>query len=233
MSSTPMRSENTARSPSGGAVDLKLEVVIIPVSDVDRAKQFYGSLGWRLDADFAFDNSLRVVQFTPPGSACSVQFGAKITSAAPGSAESLYLVVSDIDAARDELVTRGAKVSEVFHPETPGAQFGRGSASGRALGPAPDHVSYRSFATFSDPDGNSWLLQEVKTRLPGRGFGSDIATLTELLREAEERHGEYERTAPKHHWSDWYAAYVVARERGTTSEDAVKHAAAHMENARR
>src|SRR5580765_3146238 len=176
---------------------MKLEVVVLPVSDVDRAKRFYQMLSWRLDADFAFDNGFRVVQFTPPGSACSIQFGTNITSAAPGSAQGLYLIVSEIEAARDELVVRGAVISEVFHAVTPGAQFQRNGTSGRVSGPAPDHQSYSSFATFSDPDGNGWLLQEIKTRLPGRGFSIlDIASLAELLRETEARHGEYEPIAP-------------------------------------
>jgi catechol 2,3-dioxygenase-like lactoylglutathione lyase family enzyme len=215
-------------------VDMKLEVVVIPVSDVDRAKRFYGSLGWRLDADFAFDNGFRVVQLTSPGSGCSVQFGTNITSAAPGSAQGLYLIISDIEAARGELAARGAEISEVFHAETPGAQFQRKGTSGRVSGPAPDHASYRTFATFSDPDGNSWLLQEVKTRLPGRGLSSmDVATLIPLLREAEEHHGKYEATAPKHHWSDWYAAYIVARARGRMPEEAATDAALHMEGAHR
>ena len=214
-------------------VDLKLEAVVIPVSDVERAKAFYGKLGWRLDADFAFDNGFRVVQFTPPASACSIQFGTNITSAAPGAAQGLYLIVSDIEAARDELGALGAEISEVFHAGTPGAQFQRDGASGRVRGPAPDHASYRSFATFSDPDGNSWLLQEIKTRLPGRGTNPDVAALTDLLRETEERHGKYEPTAPKHHWSGWYAAYIVARERGKTPEEAAKDAALHMEGASR
>ena len=234
MSSTQTSNERAAQNPSAGTVDLKLEVVVVPVSDVERAKRFYGDLGWRLDADFAFDNGFRVVQFTPPGSGCSVQFGTKITSTAPGSAKGMYLIVSDIDAARDELVARGADPSEVFHAGSPGAQFQPVGTSGRVNGPAPDHASYRSFATFSDPDGNSWLLQEIKTRLPGRGLSNmDVSTLTELLREAEERHGEYERTAPKHHWSGWYAAYIVARQQGKTADDAVKDAALHMESARR
>jgi len=149
-------------------VDLKLEVAVIPVSDVDRAKEFYGRLGWRLDADFPFDNGFRVVQFTPPGSGCSIQFGTKITSAEPGSAQGLYLIVTDIEAARDELAAHGAEVSEVFHPGTPGVQFQPDDTSGRVGGRAPDNASYGSFATFSDPDGNGWLLQEVTTRLPGR-----------------------------------------------------------------
>jgi catechol 2,3-dioxygenase-like lactoylglutathione lyase family enzyme len=234
MSATQTSNEHATDTPTAATVDLKLEVVVIPVSDVDRAKRFYGSLGWRLDADFAFDNGFRVVQFTPPGSGCSVQFGTNITSAAPGSAQGLYLIISEIEAARDELVARGAKISEVFHAGTPGAQFRRDGTSGRVSGPAPDHASYGSFATFSDPDGNSWLLQEIKTRLPGRGLSnSDVATLTELLREAEEHHGEYEPTAPKHHWSGWYAAYIVARERGRAAEEAAKDAALHMEGARR
>jgi catechol 2,3-dioxygenase-like lactoylglutathione lyase family enzyme len=233
MSSTQASHEHASQIATAATVDLKLEVVVIPVSDVDRAKRFYGSLGWRLDADFAFDNGVRVVQFTPPGSGCSIQFGTNITSAAPGSAQSLYLIVSEIDSARDELVARGADVSKVFHPETPGAQFQPDGSSGRVSGPAPDHASYRSFATFSDPDGNSWLLQEIKTRLPGRGFSSlDIATLTELLREAEQGHGKYEPTAPKHHWSDWYAAYIVARQQGKTAEEAANDGARHMEVAR-
>jgi catechol 2,3-dioxygenase-like lactoylglutathione lyase family enzyme len=232
MSSNQTRNEHATRIPTAG-VDTKLEVVVIPVSDADRAKRFYGSLGWRLDADFAFDNGFRVVQFTPPGSVCSVQFGTKITSAAPGSAQGLYLIVSDIEAARDELVARGVEASEVFHAGTPGAQFQPNGTSGRVRGPAPEHASYRSFATFSDPDGNGWLLQEIRTRLPGRGLSLDVATLTELLQETEKHHGDYEPTAPKHHWSGWYAAYIAARERGRTPEEAAKDAALHMEGARR
>ena len=166
--STTRVSSAASENPSVKNVDLKLEVVVIPVSDVDRAKEFYGGLGWRLDADFPFDNGFRVVQFTPPGSGCSVQFGTNITSAAPGSAQGLYLVVSEIEAARADLAARGAEVSQVIHPETPGAQFQPDGTSGRISGPAPERASYRSFATFSDPDGNGWLLQEITTRLPGR-----------------------------------------------------------------
>src|SRR5262249_49090332 len=221
-----------ATPPGPAMVDLKLEVVVIPVADVDRAKRFYGSLAWRLDADFAFDNGFRVVQFTPPASGCSIQFGTKITSAAPGSAQGLYLIVSDIKAARDELAASGVEVSEVFHADAPGAQFQPGTTSGRVSGPAPDHASYRSFATFRDPDGNGWLLQEINTRLPGRGLSRDVATLTELLQEAEKHHGQYEPTAAKHHWSGWYAAFIVARERGKSPEDAAKDAALHIEGAR-
>jgi catechol 2,3-dioxygenase-like lactoylglutathione lyase family enzyme len=149
-------------------VALRLEAVVIPVSDVDRAKQFYLKLGWRLDADFPFDNGFRVVQLTPPGSPASVQFGTKLTSAAPGSAQNNYLVVSDIEAARDELVGLGLDVSGPFHAENPGAQFDAGITTGAVAGPAPDRASYGSYAAFSDPDGNRWLLQEVTVRLPGR-----------------------------------------------------------------
>ena len=204
-------------------VDMKLEVVVIPVSDVDRAKAFYGSLGWRLDADFPFDNGFRVVQFTPPGSGCSVQFGTNLTSAAPGSAQGLYMVVSDIEAAHEELVGRGVEVSEVFHAGTPGAQFQPDGASGRVSGPAADHASYGSFATFRDPDGNGWLLQEVTTRLPGRvdpaatTFGS-AGDLESALRRAAAAHGEHEqRTGGQRdeNWPNWYAAYMVAEQAGT------------------
>jgi catechol 2,3-dioxygenase-like lactoylglutathione lyase family enzyme len=202
-------------------VDLKLEVLVIPVSDVDRSKKFYENLGWRLDADFLFDNGFRVVQFTPPGSACSVQFGTKITSAAPGSAKGLYLIVPDIEAARKELVVRGAKVSEVFHAGTPGAQFQPDGTSGRVNGPAPDHASYRSFATFSDPEGNGWLLQEITTRLPGRidlaETASDSANdLASALRRAAAAHGEHEKRIgqPDANWADWYAEYMVREKTG-------------------
>jgi catechol 2,3-dioxygenase-like lactoylglutathione lyase family enzyme len=217
----------TATTPA--TTDLRFEVVVIPVADVDRAKAFYTKLEWRLDADFAFDNGFRVVQFTPPGSGCSVQFGTKMTSATPGSAQGLYLIVSDIQSACKELVGRGIEASDVFHAGAPGAQFQR-DGSGRLNGPAPEHASYASFATFRDPDGNGWLLQEVTTRLPGRGLSSlDVATLTELLRETEEHHGEYEPTAPKHHWSGWYAAYIVARQNGKAPAEAAKEGKLYIE----
>jgi catechol 2,3-dioxygenase-like lactoylglutathione lyase family enzyme len=221
MSSAQASTADAAASPDRAAEDLRLEVVVIPVSDVDRAKDFYGGLGWRLDADFPFDNGFRVVQFTPPGSACSVQFGTNITSAAPGSAPGNYLVVSDIQAARDELAARGAEVSEVFHAGTPGAQFQPDGAEGRVAGLAPEG-SYRSFATFTDPDGNGWLLQEITTRLPGRieatgtayGSANDLAN---ALRRAEAAHGEHEkRTGERDEdWPSWYAAYMVAELAGT------------------
>src|SRR5262245_20129659 len=156
-------------------MDMKLEVVVLPVSDVDRAKRFYQALGWRLDADFPFENGFRVVQFTPPGSGCSIQFGTNITSAAPGSAQGLYLIVSDIESARHELAAIGVAISEVFHAGTPGAQCQSDGTSGRVGGSAPEHASYQSFATFSDPDGNGWLLQEVTTRLPGRIDAAETA----------------------------------------------------------
>jgi catechol 2,3-dioxygenase-like lactoylglutathione lyase family enzyme len=223
MSITQVHSETAVATPKAQTVDMKLEVVVIPVADVDRAKRFYGDLGWRLDADFVVGNEFRGVQFTPPGSPCSIHFGTGLTSAAPGSARGLYLVVSDIEAAHAALIDRGVDVSEVFHRAGPGKP--------PLSGPDPERHSYASFATFSDPDGNSWLLQEVKSRLPGRGFSSmDVAILTELLRETENRHGEYEASAPKHHWSGWYAAYIVARQRGRTPDEAAKDAALHMKD---
>ena len=230
MSSTQMSNEHATRTPTAGMVDMKLEVVIIPVSDVDRAKRFYGSLGWRLDADFATGEDWRGVQLTPPGSPCSIIFGKGVTTAVPGSVQGPFLIVDDIEAARAELIGHGVDVSEVFHFD--GGLHVTGT-KGRVPGPDPDGHSYRSWASFSDPDGNGWLLQEIKTRLPGRGLSSmDVATLTDLFRETEKRHGEYEATAPKHHWSGWYAAYIVARERGRTPEEAAKDAALHMEAAR-
>jgi catechol 2,3-dioxygenase-like lactoylglutathione lyase family enzyme len=222
MSTTDVRSDAASGTASVTTVDLQLEVVVIPVADVERAKEFYRSLGWRLDADFGFDNGFRVVQFTPPGSGCSIQFGTNITSAAPGAAQGLYLVVSDIMAAHDELAARGVAVSEVFHPTTPGAQFQADGTSGRVSMPAPDHASYGSFATFSDPDGNGWLLQEITTRLPGRveaaatSFDS-VSELASALRAAAAAHGEHEKRTGQADpdWPDWYAAYLVAKQAGT------------------
>ena len=213
-------------------VDMKLEVVIIPVSDVDRAKDFYARLGWRLDGDFTAGNDWRGVQFTPPGSGCSVIFGKNVTTATPGSARGLYLAVSNIESARKELLRRGVEVSEVFH----GSNVHTGSDEPylfgrlRSTGPDPAHASYSSFASFHDPDGNGWLLQEVTTRLPGRGVSNfDVATMTELLRETEEQHGKYEPIAPKHHWSGWYAAYIVARQNGKTPEEAAREGKLNVE----
>jgi catechol 2,3-dioxygenase-like lactoylglutathione lyase family enzyme len=221
MSMTDARSSDASGVAKVKDVDLKLEVVVIPVSDVDGAKEFYEKLGWRLDADFPFDNGFRVVQFTPPGSGCSLQFGTNMTSAAPGSAQGNYLIVSDIDAARDQLAARGAEVSEVFYPRTPGAQF-QSDGSDRVNGPAPDHASYSSFATFNDPDGNSWLLQEITARLPGRIDATETAfastpDLASALRRAAAAHGGHEKRLGEtdEDWPDWYAAYMVAERAGT------------------
>lgn len=200
-------------APSAGTADMKLEVVIIPVSDVDRAKRFYGGLGWRLDADFVKGDAFRGVQFTPPGSSCSIHFGTGITSAVPGSARGLYLVVSDIEAARTELVNRGIEVSEVFH---------RAPGEPPVSGPDPERRSYASYATFSDPDGNEWLLQEVTARLPGRVDTDDTtftspAELATALRRASAAHGEHEARMGgqrDENWPDWYAAYMVAEQVG-------------------
>jgi catechol 2,3-dioxygenase-like lactoylglutathione lyase family enzyme len=225
-----MATVNEIRSndPTSGArvarVDMKLEVVVIPVSDVDRAKDFYGRLGWRLDADFAHGDDWRVIQFTPPGSGCSVIFGKNVTAAAPGSAQGLYLIVSDIEAARDELLRRGVEVGEVFH-DAGGVYAGTDEpylfGRIRVRGPDPDHRSYRSFASFRDPDGNGWLLQEVTTRLPGRvdsatttfGSANDLAS---ALRRAEAAHGQHEKRTGQRdaNWPDWYAAYMVAEQAG-------------------
>jgi predicted enzyme related to lactoylglutathione lyase len=221
MSAMEVRGDDGGGMASVNSIDMKLEVVVIPVSKVDRAKEFYGRLGWRLDADFPFENGFRVVQFTPPGSGGSIQFGTNITSAAPGSARGLYLIVSDIEAARDDLVAHGAAVSEVFHAGSPGAQFNPQRTNGRVSGPAPDHKSYGSFATFSDPDGNGWLLQEVTIRLPGRidvaetTFAS-TADLASALRRAAAAHGEHEkRTGQRDEgWPDWYARYMAAERAG-------------------
>jgi catechol 2,3-dioxygenase-like lactoylglutathione lyase family enzyme len=191
---------------------MKLEVVVIPVSDVDRAKRFYGNLGWRLDADFVVGDEFRAVQFTPPGSSCSIHFGKSITSAVPGSARGFYLVVSNIEAARAELVDRGAEVSEVFH---------RAVGEGPSSGPDPARRSYASYATFSDPDGNEWLLQEVTVRLPGRvdADSTSFTSPTELasaLRRAEAAHGEHEKRTGQRDadWPSWYAEYMVAEQAG-------------------
>ena len=202
---------------------MKLEIAVIPVSDVDRAKRFYGGLGWRLDADYAAGDDFRVIQFTPPGSGCSVIFGKNVTAAAPGCAQGLYLIVSDVEAARRQLLGRGVEVSEVFHdaagvyagPDQP-YLFGRL----RAGGVDPEHRSYRSFASFSDPDGNGWLFQEVTTRLPGRvetdtAFTSS-AELSVALQRAAAAHGEHEKRTGQHdaEWFNWYADYIVREQAG-------------------
>jgi catechol 2,3-dioxygenase-like lactoylglutathione lyase family enzyme len=218
MNTTEASSNDASGTASVRNVDMNLEVVLIPVSDVDRAKEFYRSLGWRLDADVAAGDDFRLIQFTPPGAGCSVQFGTNLTSAAPGSAQGLYLIVSGIEAARDELVARGVEVSEVFHEGTPGARF---HDAGRVAGPSPEHSSYGSFASFSDPDGNGWLFQEVTTRLPGRvdpattSFTS-ASDLAAALRRASAAHGEHEKHigAADPNWPDWYAEYMVRERAG-------------------
>jgi catechol 2,3-dioxygenase-like lactoylglutathione lyase family enzyme len=212
MSTNVLNSNNAISVASVKNVDFKFEAVIIPVTDVDRAKKFYGNLGWRLDADFSLDNGFRVVQFTPPGSGASIQFGVNVTPAAPGSAQGLYLVVNDIEAARDELVARGVEVSEVYHLDGTG---------NRVSGPEPHHASYRSYASFRDPDGNGWLLQEITTRLPGRIDAAETtfastADLVSALRRAAGAHGVHEsRTGQRdENWPDWYSAYIVAEQHG-------------------
>jgi catechol 2,3-dioxygenase-like lactoylglutathione lyase family enzyme len=208
-------------SPTG--VDLKFEIVVIPVSDVDRAKEFYGRLGWRLDADFDSGKDYRVIQFTPPGSAASIIFGRNVTAAAPGSAQGLYLVVTDVEAARSQLLGHGVDVSEVFHasddPAGPDEPFLFGRH--RLVGPDPDHASYRSFASFRDPDGNGWLLQEVTARLAGRIDSAtttyaSVGDLTRALERAAKAHGEHEaRTGgPDANWAAWYADYLVREQSG-------------------
>jgi len=227
MSTTEVRSGNATSNAIAAKVDMKFEIVVIPVSDVDRAKEFYGGkLGWRLDADFDDGKGFRVLQFTPPGSGCSVIFGKNVTAAAPGSAQGLYLIVSDIEAARKELIGRGVEVSETFHnagvyagPDEP-YLFGRV----RVSGPDPKHGSYRSFASFRDPDGNGWLFQEVTTRLEGRidpattTFAS-VSDLASAFRRAEAAHGQYEKRTlggqRDENWPEWYAAYMVAEQVGT------------------
>ena len=218
MSTKPVRISD----PKAAPLDMKFEIVVIPVSDVDRAKEFYERLGWRLDADYDSGKDFRVIQFTPPGSGCSVIFGKNVTAAAPGSAQGLYLIVSDIEAARKELLDRGVEISEVFHGAADvyagtdeSYLFGRI----RVNGPDPEHRSYRSFA---DPDGNGWLFQELTTRLPGRidpatttfASANDLAS---ALRRAEAAHGQHEkRTGQRDEkWPDWYAAYMVAEQAGT------------------
>jgi catechol 2,3-dioxygenase-like lactoylglutathione lyase family enzyme len=220
-----MTTTSASQTSNAPAIDLKLEIVVIPVSDVERAKQFYAKLGWRLDADFAGPDDYRVIQFTPPGSNASVIFGKGVTPAAPGSAQGLYLIVSDIEAARQNLRARGIEVSEAFHHEGEAHSgtdepflFGRR----RVSGPDPARGTYRSFASFSDPDGNGWLLQEVTARTPGRIDGNGTAftspaDLAAAFRRAAAAHGEYEkRNGGKHdeNWPDWYADYIVNEQRG-------------------
>jgi catechol 2,3-dioxygenase-like lactoylglutathione lyase family enzyme len=211
-------SSNPSPKPTEpGTVDMKLEVVTLPVADVDRAKGFYGGLGWRLDADLAVSDDVRTVQFTPPHSECSIHFGKGLTAAKPGSTDRLILAVENIDAARNELIGRGVEVSDVIDRRPPGSD----SQSGR---------SYFVFASFKDPDDNGWLLQEITTRLPGRGWddSADIASLADLLHETSERHGAFEAVAPPHDWWDWYAAYMQARKSGSAPDEASAAAGRYM-----
>jgi catechol 2,3-dioxygenase-like lactoylglutathione lyase family enzyme len=224
----PARESSTANPDvrsKNATVDMKFEVVVIPVADVDRAKEFYGRLGWRLDADYDSGKDFRVIQFTPPGSGCSVIFGKNVTGTAPGSAQGLYLAVSDIEAARKELLARGVEISEVFH-DAAGVYAGNDEpylfGRQRVSGPDPGHRSYRSFASFRDPDGNGWLFQELTTRLPGRidpaatTFAS-VSDLASALRRAAAAHGQHEKRTGEAdpNWPDWYAEYMVREQAGT------------------
>jgi catechol 2,3-dioxygenase-like lactoylglutathione lyase family enzyme len=221
---TETRDSSAVGSARARKLDMKLEVVVIPVSDVDRAKEFYGNLGWRLDADFASGADWRVIQFTPPGSPSSVIFGKNVTPAAPGSAEGLYLIVSDIEAARNDLLARGIKVSEVFHAVgdmRSGTDEPFLSGRHRVSGPDPERASYGSFASFRDPDGNGWFFQEITARLPGRVNANETtftssAELAAALRRAAAAHGEHEKRTGQHdvNWPDWYAEYIVREQAG-------------------
>ncbi|OLA95785.1 MAG: bleomycin resistance protein [Verrucomicrobia bacterium 13_2_20CM_55_10] len=212
-------------------MNMKLEVVIVPVSDVDRAKAFYEKLGFRLDIDIVNEN-FRGIQFTPPRSEASIIFGKGVTSARSGSAD-LVLAVDNVDAAREDLIARGVNVSEVFHYA--GGPFNNAVENPRIVGRDPEGRSYFSFASFEDPDGNRWLLQEIKERLPGREWDQkqarpiDVAPLAELLRETSEHHDHYEKTHAEHHWWDWYAPYLSARQNGSSPEEAVAAANRYMD----
>jgi catechol 2,3-dioxygenase-like lactoylglutathione lyase family enzyme len=221
--STIVSSDTAVRVPETGTVDFKLEVAIVPVSDADRAKAFYSSLGWREDADFVFTDDFRVLQFTPPGSEASIIFGTGVTPAGAAPAGSLLLAVEDVEAARAELIERGVDASEVFH----GPAF-TADGQGRLPGPDPERKSYSSYASFSDPDGNEWLLQEVTTRLPGRVDETDIATLAELLLETAMQHDHFEKATAAHDWWEWYAPYLAARQDGNTPEQATAAADRYM-----
>ena len=218
MSSTQVRSEAAIETARARMVDMKLEVVVIPVSDVDRAAEFYGRLGWRLDADIR-EGGGRALQFTPPGSPCSIIFGTGVSPSAPGTAQFLFLVVADIEAAREELIGKGVDASEVFHDASGGYNFFNPDV--RASGPDPERRSYASFLTFRDPDGNGWLLQEITTRFPGRvdsnatSFAS-ASDLASAMRRASAAHGQHEKRigAADPNWPDWYAAYMVAEQAG-------------------
>jgi catechol 2,3-dioxygenase-like lactoylglutathione lyase family enzyme len=222
MSTRPVPTKEIDPKPS--PIDMKFEIVVLPVSDIDRAKEFYSKLGWRLDAEFANGDDFRIMQFTPPGSGCSVIFGKNVTAAAPGSSQGLYLIVSDIEVARKNLIDRGIHVSETFHSD--GTYTGSDErylfGSRRVSGPDPEHRSYRSFASFKDPDGNGWIFQELTTRLPGRidSAATTFASANDLasaMRRASVAHGKHEeRTGGQRdeNWPDWYAAYIAAEQSG-------------------
>jgi catechol 2,3-dioxygenase-like lactoylglutathione lyase family enzyme len=210
------------KSARADHIDMKLEVVVIPVSDVDRAKSFYTGLGWRLDADVSGKDGFRVVQVTPPGSPCSMIFGSNVAAASPGSAQGLHLIVTDIEMAHAALASRGAEMSGVFHDA--GGVFHHKGADQRLPGPHPSRSSYGSFASFSDPDGNGWLLQEVTARLPGRidtkgAAFTSAGDLAEALRRAAAAHGEHEKRDGGTHdeaWPEWYADYLIKEQSGQT-----------------
>jgi catechol 2,3-dioxygenase-like lactoylglutathione lyase family enzyme len=222
----------TTEAANPKAFDMKLEVLVIPVSDVDRAKAFYEKLGFRLDIDYAANDDFRILQFTPPNSEASIIFGKGVTSAKPGSIEQLVLAVADVGAVRNDLIARGVDVSVVYHYA--GGPLNNSVKNPRVDGRDPEGRSYYSFASFHDPDGNGWLLQEIKTRLPGREWKAvaetDAATLAELLHETEQHHGEFEKTHAKHQWWDWYAPYLSARQNGSSPEEAAAAADRYMDS---
>jgi catechol 2,3-dioxygenase-like lactoylglutathione lyase family enzyme len=229
MTTTDVSSSISMEMPGIAAVDMGLEVVTVPVADVDRAKRFYQSLGWRLDADRTLGEEFRLVQFTPTHSQCSIHFGTGITASAPGAADRLILSVHDIDAAREDLISRGVEVSEVYHYDRQPGHAGELESRVPGLDPVKGR-SYWTYASFRDPDGNGWLLQEITTRLPGREWqpDTDVASQAGLLRETAEHHAKFEAVAPPHDWWDWYAAYMSARETGRTPEDAAADAGRYM-----
>ena len=233
MSTNAIRKQDSSPDARPGKVDMKLEVVLLGVSDVDRAKAFYENLGWRLDGDFVIGDDFRGVQVTPHNSEASIIFGKGVTSARPGSADGLVLAVDDIDAARAELAARGVDVSEVFHYA--GGPFNNAVKNPRVNGRDPEGRSYFSFVSFEDPDGNRWLVQEIRTRIPGREWKStragatDVATLAELLHETAEHHDNFEKTHAKHDWWDWYAPYLSARQNGRPPAEAAAAADRRME----
>jgi catechol 2,3-dioxygenase-like lactoylglutathione lyase family enzyme len=215
-------------------MNMKLEIIIVPVADVDRAKAFYEKAGFRLDIDYVANENFRVLQFTPPRSEASIIFGKGVTSGEAGSPGSLVLAVEDVDAARADLIARGVNVSEVFHYAA--GPFNYSVENPRVGGRDPEGRSYYSFASFEDPDGNGWLLQEITTRLPGREWkatqapATNVAALAELLHETEQHHGHYEKAHGKHQWWDWYAPYLSARQNGSSPEEAAAAANRYMEN---